>query len=250
MKKAVLPLIVLTSLLASCGKLNTPDSIVINPIQPSVPTSASDNFMSNVSQLSNNQLKEISKRFTDWESVNPDTSETEKVEYLNSLLKEKLGSRMSAQVAGDIGPNLSAFCAKSISNRTKCLVSWTYHNDAIYFADENYHTGMNGGLNDAARHLYWSASMTKRYGAAWAKSVTDAYEADEAPTPGDQVGALLSQMDYHNNEVGRFIGQVYDDIKQTILLDIAGNVATVMNSTCSALVSSGSPNIFTGIKCQ
>jgi hypothetical protein len=59
----------------------------------------------------------------------------------------------------------------------------------------------NDGHNDAFRHAYWSAQLTKQYGAEWARQFTTAHEG----APGNS--AVREAMDLHNNEVGRKIAE-------------------------------------------
>jgi hypothetical protein len=57
----------------------------------------------------------------------------------------------------------------------------------------------NDGHNDAFRHAYWNALMTKRFGADFTARFTTAHEG-RADNPGDR-----EAMDLYNNEVGRRI---------------------------------------------
>lgn len=55
----------------------------------------------------------------------------------------------------------------------------------------------NYDANDAFRHSYWSALLTKRFGPDWAKEFTSAHEGYHSnPGPAEA-------MDLYNNEVGR-----------------------------------------------
>jgi hypothetical protein len=50
---------------------------------------------------------------------------------------------------------------------------------------------------DAFRHVYWSYTLTREFGAELAKEITDAHENEPGNTPQER------KMDYHNNEVAR-----------------------------------------------
>lgn len=71
------------------------------------------------------------------------------------------------------------------------------------------------GPGDAFRHCYWSALITRTFGAKLAREATDAYENIERPDyhvvrsrEGYSVRSIRSdsRMDLHNNEVGVQIG--------------------------------------------
>lgn len=57
----------------------------------------------------------------------------------------------------------------------------------------------NDGHQDAFRHAYWNARMTKEYGAEWTEQFATAHEG----LPGNP--ATREAMDLYNNEVGRRI---------------------------------------------
>lgn len=57
----------------------------------------------------------------------------------------------------------------------------------------------NDGHNDAFRHAYWSATLTREFGANWTREFTTAHEA----RPGNP--GMREAMDLYNNEVGRRI---------------------------------------------
>ncbi|GAA5094841.1 DUF6973 domain-containing protein [Nocardia iowensis] len=59
--------------------------------------------------------------------------------------------------------------------------------------------GVSDNHNDAFRHAYWNALMTREYGADWTKRFATAHER----VPGNQ--PEQEAMDLHNNEVGRKI---------------------------------------------
>lgn len=61
----------------------------------------------------------------------------------------------------------------------------------------------NDGHNDAFRHAYWNALLTKNFGADWTRQFTTAHEG----LPGN--GAVREAMDLYNNEVGRSIAQLH-----------------------------------------
>jgi len=81
------------------------------------------------------------------------------------------------------------------------------HDQAFEVADKKYPVPdgedvgrwQNDGHNDAFRHAYWSALLTKEFGAEWAEQFTTAHEG----VPGNQ--STREAMDLYNNEVGRQI---------------------------------------------
>ena len=67
-----------------------------------------------------------------------------------------------------------------------------------YFADGSPYS-LNDGHNDAFRHAYWNALMTKEFGEEWTEAFATAHEASpENP-------AAREAMDLYNNEIGRRI---------------------------------------------
>ncbi|MFD5600753.1 DUF6973 domain-containing protein [Leucobacter sp. NPDC058333] len=74
---------------------------------------------------------------------------------------------------------------------------------ALNVAEEHFPVGTgrpgNYDQNDAFRHTYWSAIMTKKFGAEWAEQFTSAHEGYYS-NPGPP-----EAMDLYNNEVGRSI---------------------------------------------
>jgi hypothetical protein len=60
---------------------------------------------------------------------------------------------------------------------------------------------MHNGLADGFRHCYWNALMTHRIGVEQAKAVADAHEDKPGQPPAER------DMDLHNNQVGRNIGE-------------------------------------------
>ena len=57
----------------------------------------------------------------------------------------------------------------------------------------------NDGHNDAFRHAYWNALLTKDFGAGWTQQFATAHEG----LPGN--GAVREAMDLYNNAIGRQI---------------------------------------------
>lgn len=67
-------------------------------------------------------------------------------------------------------------------------------------ADERYPSeSQNDDHNDAFRHAYWNALLSREFGADWARTFTTAHEA----LPGNE--AVREAMDLYNNQVGRKI---------------------------------------------
>ncbi|MBE9499824.1 hypothetical protein IHE61_21660 [Streptomyces sp. GKU 257-1] len=66
----------------------------------------------------------------------------------------------------------------------------------------------NDNHNDAFRHTYWNALMTKKYGAEWAAEYVTAHEARPGNRPEREA------MDLYNNEAGRRIAQQHPDASE------------------------------------
>ncbi|MFG1793692.1 DUF6973 domain-containing protein [Nocardia sp. NPDC049149] len=73
--------------------------------------------------------------------------------------------------------------------------------DAFATADKRFPSkaDRNDDHNDAFRHAYWNALMTRKYGADWAKRYATAHEGIPGNPPEREA------MDLYNNEVGRNI---------------------------------------------
>lgn len=72
----------------------------------------------------------------------------------------------------------------------------------------------NDNHNDAFRHTYWNALMTKKYGAEWAAEYATAHEARPGNRPEREA------MDLYNNEAGRRIAQQHPDASEDELADL------------------------------
>ncbi len=88
---------------------------------------------------------------------------------------------------------------------------------AFAAADEQFlPEDRNDNHNDAFRHAYWNALLTKRFGEEWARNYTTAHEAlPDNPAPREA-------MDLYNNEVGRQIAAANPDASEE---ELAGLVA-------------------------
>ncbi|MBQ0866960.1 hypothetical protein KBZ21_22455 [Streptomyces sp. A73] len=84
------------------------------------------------------------------------------------------------------------------------------------FAPEirNGNPDRNDNHNDAFRHTYWNALMTKKYGAQWTEKYATTHEA----RPGNQ--PEREAMDLYNNEIGRRIAQDHPDASEEELADL------------------------------
>lgn len=89
------------------------------------------------------------------------------------------------------------------------------HDLAFAEADERFPgQGREDGHNDAFRHAYWNALMTKRFGEAWARDYATAHEQ----LPGNP--APREAMDLYNNELGRRIATEHPDASPEELADL------------------------------
>ncbi|MFD5600303.1 DUF6973 domain-containing protein [Leucobacter sp. NPDC058333] len=98
-------------------------------------------------------------------------------------------------------------------------------------AEEHFPVGTgrpgNYDQNDAFRHTYWSAIMTKKFGAEWAEQFTSAHEGYRS-NPGPP-----EAMDLYNNEFGRKIATEHpfaSDEELAVLIEEAvrnGDVITI-----------------------
>ncbi|MGY1433533.1 DUF6973 domain-containing protein [Streptomyces reniochalinae] len=88
-------------------------------------------------------------------------------------------------------------------------------------ADDRFAPDMRGGKpdrndnhNDAFRHTYWNALMTKKYGAQWTEKYATTHETRPGNTPEREA------MDLYNNELGRRIAQDHPDASEKELADL------------------------------
>lgn len=89
------------------------------------------------------------------------------------------------------------------------------HDDAFTVADERFPSSdRNDDHNDAFRHAYWNALMTREFGVDWAEDYATAHE--QLPgNPGPR-----EAMDLYNNEVGRNIAAANPDASPEELADL------------------------------
>jgi hypothetical protein len=71
----------------------------------------------------------------------------------------------------------------------------------------------NDGHNDAFRHAYWNARLTKEFGETWTKQFTTAHEGNNPGT------STREAMDLYNNEVGRQIARDHPNASNAELAD-------------------------------
>ncbi|MDQ3306759.1 MAG: hypothetical protein M3499_00095 [Actinomycetota bacterium] len=87
--------------------------------------------------------------------------------------------------------------------------------DAFSTADERFvPEDQNDNHNDAFRHAYWNALMTRRFGADWAEDYATAHEG----VPGN--AAVREAMDLYNNEVGRRLAETNPDASEDEIADL------------------------------
>ncbi len=72
----------------------------------------------------------------------------------------------------------------------------------------------NDGQNDAFRHAYWSAELTREFGAEWATQFTTAHEA----IPGNP--GIREAMDLYNNSIGIAIAEANPNASSSELADL------------------------------
>ncbi len=103
--------------------------------------------------------------------------------------------------------------------------------EADKMTKEIYHQAGNGtDRANAFKHIYWSAYMTKKIGAKYAKLFTDAHEIGWRVENVNDPGAM--KMDFHNNQRGRILGEKYpiEELPRRAAIDIAdGNAAIIRN---------------------
>ncbi|MGW9414552.1 WXG100 family type VII secretion target [Arthrobacter cupressi] len=89
------------------------------------------------------------------------------------------------------------------------------HDDAFSEADSRFPSSdRNDDHNDAFRHAYWNALMTREFGVDWAEDYATAHE--QLPgNPGPR-----EAMDLYNNEVGRNIAAAHPDASPEELADL------------------------------
>lgn len=88
-------------------------------------------------------------------------------------------------------------------------------NDAFRVANERFPSDdQNDDHNDAFRHTYWNALLTREFGSDWARRFATAHEAG----PGNM--AAREAMDLYNNEQGRAIAVANPDATPEKLADL------------------------------
>ncbi len=90
-------------------------------------------------------------------------------------------------------------------------------NDAFSTADDYFvPEDRNDNHNDAFRHAYWNALMTRRFGSDWAEDYANAHEG----IPGNS--QVREAMDLYNNEVGRLIAEGNPDASEDEIAELIG----------------------------
>lgn len=89
------------------------------------------------------------------------------------------------------------------------------HDDAFSEADDRFPSSdRNDDHNDAFRHAYWNALMTREFGVEWAEDYATAHE--QLPgNPGPR-----EAMDLYNNEVGRNVAVANPDASPEELAEL------------------------------
>ena len=78
------------------------------------------------------------------------------------------------------------------------------------YADNIYGKDSDGSQHNALKHTMWSALMTKRYGGAYAKLITDSHEFGAKENLNDEsYQQELMNMDLWNNAQGRMLGKSF-----------------------------------------
>ena len=134
---------------------------------------------------SRNSLEEITLRY----QVDPD----EVVEFSKWYLPghSQLVTATEAELLGRLTP-LELAEMVAIRDRAFAEASRQYEADGSTYS-------LNDGHNDAFRHAYWNALMTRRFGGEWTEAFATAHEAlPDNPE-------IREAMDLYNNEVGRHI---------------------------------------------
>ena len=95
-------------------------------------------------------------------------------------------------------------------------------NRAEELVDTSVYTHAHNGKGDAFRHAYWNALDAAEFGAFFTKVFTDAHEWNSGNHP------LETAMDFHNNGVGRLIGENYsfttpDSVIEAMVHTFLGN---------------------------
>lgn len=223
MKKAVLPLIVLTSLLASCGQQST---FAPNTRDNSLTQEEKVAAAVKLQRLSQEDLQEIYNKALKQE--NPDEF------VINELKKYKEG--ITAQEFGPLNAAETQVCSTSAWKCTQTLIIASGSETVAY---NNFSDGQYDGRQDAFRHSYWNAVMTAEIDETWATQFANAHEQGEPYT-------ISTAMDYHNNQVGRNIGRGYR-VGQRSYIEAAIRTAVLTGRTmrvCSNSLkpTSSSPN--------
>lgn len=89
------------------------------------------------------------------------------------------------------------------------------HDEAFQTADERFtKEDQNDNHNDAFRHAYWNAIMTRRFGEDWARNYATAHEGRPDNTQPREA------MDLYNNAVGRRIAEEHPDASDEEVADL------------------------------
>lgn len=110
-----------------------------------------------------------------------------------------LKPHMNAQEFGPLNAAETQVCQ---TDAYKCSLTLIIASGSENVAMDNFTDGQYDGRQDAFRHSYWNAVMTAEIDETWATQFANAHEAGEPNN-------LPTQMDYHNNQVGRNIGRSY-----------------------------------------
>lgn len=245
MKKAVLSLVILTTLLASCGQqVNTTNSDNTSTSNKLPTELLSEISPEGINKLASTYLEAKEKGIEETFNFQ---SEAEKMaqEYPASKLSTQATYGDIASQIKDLYPAEKALCD---ANGTDCFLvlqaGGMAHATSAYLA--GWQTVTTDNERDAIRHSSWNAYMTIRIGYTKAAQWANLHEYGN---PNRVPNSLAEQMDLHNNSVGRNIAssapvsllpsaykdeevvrQVKDGIKQGRMKIISDNKSALVPS--------------------
>lgn len=167
--------------------------------------------------LTYSDLETIESLLIDFRNDNPDASNDDLDDYAKELLIQASNNNINISNLANAydwltpSPEESAYMKshpREVATYTYCSKLANNESEKRYTDDSRWYNG-NG---DAFRHVYWSASLVKRYYDVLGYDLTDAMDASERWTdihePVSDLDTLESEMDVQNNTTGRGIGSL------------------------------------------
>jgi hypothetical protein len=147
------------------------------------------------------------------------------------------GTIMGVGAANDIGTSPAEASPYSANGAEKAWCRWPSRfslcNEASSLAGvaltaaaevaKETHWSIEDGGADAVRHCYWNALMTQEFGRSTASGFAWRHEYDES------FGSAASNMDLHNNSMGRDWANTPDPLQRCIDGVVSGELVRIKN---------------------